>query len=127
MDSIGNMKVQIKDMWFFDDYLNVCFMLNFFSLQKFIFNLVVNEMIFWIKDGYVYLEFCYNNNGSQGRLVFGMVFFKLDDYLLENSELKGIKVLVNFVDGEEKIYIFFYLFIGEDVLGFNFLDLVELK
>lgn len=106
MDSIGNMKVQIKDMWPSDDYLNVRFMLNFPSPQKPILNLVVNEMIPWTKDGYAHLELRYNNNGSQGRLVPGMVSFKLDDYSPENSELKGIKVLVNPVDGEEKTYIF---------------------
>ena len=64
---------------------------------------------------------------SQGRLVPGMVSFKLDDYSPENSELKGIKVLVNPVDGEEKTYIFSYPLTGEDVPGFNPLDLAELK
>lgn len=127
MDSIGNMKVQIKDMWPSDDYLNVRFMLNFPSPQKPILNLVVNEMIPWTKDGYAHLELRYNNNGSQGRLVPGMVSFKLDDYSPENSELKGIKVLVNPVDGEEKTYIFSYPLTGEDVPGFNPLDLAELK
>lgn len=43
------------------------------------------------------------------------------------SELKGIKVLVNPVDGEEKTYIFSYPLTGEDVPGFNPLDLAELK
>mgnify|MGYP001521687868 CR=1 FL=1 len=90
-------------------------------------NLVVNEMIPWTKDGYAHLELRYNNNGSQGRLVPGMVSFKLDDYSPENSELKGIKVLVNPVDGEEKTYIFSYPLTGEDVPGFNPLDLAELK
>lgn len=52
---------------------------------------------------------------------------KLDDYSPENSELKGIKVLVNPVDGEEKTYIFSYPLTGEDVPGFNPLDLAELK
>ena len=127
MDSIGNMKVQIKDMWPSDDYLNVRFMLNFPSPQKPILNLVVNEMIPWTKDGYAHLELRYNNNGSQGRLVPGMVSFKLGDYSPENSELKGIKVLVNPVDGEEKTYIFSYPLTGEDVPGFNPLDLAELK
>ena len=117
----------IKDMWPSDDYLNVRFMLNFPSPQKPILNLVVNEMIPWTKDGYAHLELRYNNNGSQGRLVPGMVSFKLDDYSPENSELKGIKVLVNPVDGEEKTYIFSYPLTGEDVPGFNPLDLAELK
>lgn len=52
---------------------------------------------------------------------------KLGDYSPENSELKGIKVLVNPVDGEEKTYIFSYPLTGEDVPGFNPLDLAELK
>ena len=74
-----------------------------------------------------FTEYPYNNNGSQGRLVPGMVSFKLGDYSPENSELKGIKVLVNPVDGEEKTYIFSYPLTGEDVPGFNPLDLAELK
>ena len=60
-------------------------------------------------------------------LVPGMVSFKLGDYSPENSELKEIKVLVNPVDGEEKTYIFSYPLTGEDVPGFNPLDLAELK
>lgn len=52
---------------------------------------------------------------------------KLGDYSPENSELKGIKVLVNPVGGEEKTYIFSYPLTGEDVPGFNPLDLAELK
>ena len=34
MDSIGNMKVQIKDIWFSNEYMNVRFMLNFPNPQK---------------------------------------------------------------------------------------------
>jgi len=56
----------------------------------------------------------------------------MPSYFLETfteypSELKGIKVLVNPVDGEEKTYIFSYPLTGEDVPGFNPLDLAELK
>lgn len=127
MDSIGNMKVQIRDMWPSSDYLNVRFMLNFPNPQRPILNLVVNEMIPLINDGYAHLELRYNNNGSQGRLVPGLVSFKLGDYSPENSELKGLKILVNPVGGEEKTYTFSYPLTNKDAPDFNPLDLAELK
>ena len=40
MDSIGNMKVQIKDIWFSNEYMNVRFMLNFPNPQRPILNLL---------------------------------------------------------------------------------------
>lgn len=82
--------------------MNVRFMLNFPNPQRPILNLVVNEMIPLVNDGYAHLELRYNNNGSQGRLVPGLVSFKLGSYSPENSELKGLKVLVRPVGGEEK-------------------------
>ena len=110
MDSIGNMKVQIKDIWFSNEYMNVRFMLNFPNPQRPILNLVVNEMIPLVNDGYAHLELRYNNNGSP-----------------ENSELKGLKVLVRPVGGEEKTYIFSYPLTDKSTPDFNLLDLAELK
>lgn len=127
MDSIGNMKVQIKDIWFSNEYMNVRFMLNFPNPQRPILNLVVNEMIPLVNDGYAHLELRYNNNGSQGRLVPGLVSFKLGSYSPENSELKGLKVLVRLVGGEEKTYIFSYPLTDKSTPDFNLLDLAELK
>lgn len=127
MDSIGNMKVQIKDIWFSNEYMNVRFMLNFPNPQRPILNLVVNEMIPLVNDGYAHLELRYNNNGSQGRLVPGLVSFKLGSYSPENSELKGLKVLVRPVGGEEKTYIFSYPLTDKSTPDFNLLDLAELK
>lgn len=70
----------------------------------------------------------YNNNGSQGRLVPGLVSFKLGSYSPENSELKGLKVLVRPVGGEEKTYIISLTRLLTRVrLIFNLLDLAELK
>lgn len=127
VDSIGNTKVQIRDMWPSSDYLNVRFMLNFPSPQRPILNLVVNEMVPLVNDGYAHLELRYNNNGSQGRLVPGMVSFKLGSYSPENSELKGLKILVNPVGGEEKTYTFSYPLTEKEAPDFNPLDLAELK
>ena len=79
------------------------------------------------EDGYVHLELRYNNNGSQGRLVPGLVSFKLGSYSPENSELKGLKVLVRPVGGEEKTYIFSYPLTDKSTPDFNLLDLAELK
>ena len=127
VDSIGNTKVQIKNMWPSPEYLNVHFMLNFPNPQRPILNLVVNEMIPLVDDGYAHLELRYNNNGSQGRLVSGLVSFRLGDYSPENDELKGLKILVNPVGGEVKTYTFSYPLTDKETPNFNPLDLAELK
>ena len=119
--------MQINDIWFSNEYMNVRFMLNFPNPQRPILNLVVNEMIPLVNDGYAHLELRYNNNGSQGRLVPGLVSFKLGSYSPENSELKGLKVLVRPVGGEEKTYIFSYPLTDKSTPDFNLLDLAELK
>lgn len=127
VDSIGNNAVQIRDIWPSVDYLNVRFMLNYPSPQQPILNLVFNEMIPLENDGYAHLELRYNNNGSQGRLVPGMVSFKLGQYGPSNSGLKGLKVLVKTLNNEEKTYTFPYPLSNDASPSFNPIDLSELK
>lgn len=127
VDSIGDKKVQVKDMWPTAKYLNVRFMLNFPNPQQPILNLVVNRMIPLVDDGYAHLELRYNNNGSNGRLVLGLVSFRLGDYTPEESDLKGLKILVNTVSEGEKTYTFSYPLTGNEAPFFNPLDLSELK
>ena len=127
VDSIGNQVVQVRDIWPSDDYLNVRFMLNYPNPQKPILNLVFNEMIPLVDDGYAHLELRYNSNGSAGRLVPGMVSFKLGKYGPSNSSLKGLKVLVKTSAGNEKTYTFSYPLTDEAVPSFTPFDLSELK
>lgn len=127
VDSIGNNKVVLRDMWPSSKYLNVRFMLNFPDPQRPILNLVVNQMIPAANDGYAHLELRYNNNGSNGRLVSGLVSFKLGDYAPDGSELKGLKILVNTVSQGEKTYTFSYPLTGKEAPVFNPFDLSELK
>lgn len=127
VDSIGNNKVQIRDMWPSPEYLNVRFMLNFPDPQQPILNLVVNRMIPLADDGYAHLELRYNNNGSSGRLVPGLVSFRLGAYKPQDSSLKGLKILVNTPTEGEKTYTFSYPLTGKETPSFNPFDLSELK
>ncbi|WP_455671449.1 NigD-like protein [Phocaeicola sp.] len=127
VDSIGNNSVQVRNMWPSVDYLNVRFMLNYPNPQRPILNLAFNEMIPLENDGYAHLELRYNNNGSQGRLVPGMVSFKLGKYGPSNTELKGLKVLVKTSDNGEKTYTFSYPLTNDEAPAFNPIDLSELK
>lgn len=127
VDSIGNNKMIIRDMWPSSEFLNVRFMLNFPNPQRPILNLVVNQMIPLVNDGYAHLELRYNSNGSDGRLVPGLVSFKLRDYAPEGSNLKGLKILVNTVTEGEKTYTFSYPLTKDEVPDFNSTDLAELK
>ena len=102
-------------------------MLNYPNPQKPILNLVFNEMIPLVDDGYAHLELRYNSNGSAGRLVPGMVSFKLGKYGPSNSSLKGLKVLVKTSAGNEKTYTFSYPLTDEAVPSFTPFDLSELK
>lgn len=127
VDSIGNDEVQIREIWPSPEYLNVRFMLNYPNPQQPILNLAVNRMIPLADDGYAHLELRYNSNGSNGRLVPGLVSFELAGYKPENSNLKGLKILVNTLSEGEKTYTFPYPLTGKEVPDFNPFDLSELK
>lgn len=127
VDSIGNNKVEIKDMWPSPEFFNVRFMLNFPNPQRPILNLAVNRMIPLVDDGYAHLELRYNSNGSNGRLVPGLVSFRLGAYAPGNNNLKGLKILVNTATEGEKTYTFSYPLTGKEAPTFNPLDLSELK
>lgn len=119
VDSIGNDKVKIRNMWPSPEYLNVRFMLNFPDPQRPILNLVVNRMIPEADDGYAHLEIRYNDNGSNGQLVPGLVSFKLGSYAPDNNQLKGLKILVNTVGEGEKTCTFSYPFTGNEAPVFD--------
>lgn len=127
VDSIGNNRVQIRDIWPAADYLNVRFMLNYPGQNRPIINLVFNQMIPLEYDGYAHLEIRYNNNGNQSRLVPGLVSFNLGEYGPSNATLKGLKVLVNPLEGGEKTYTFSYPLKNSDIPTFEPIDIAELK
>lgn len=126
-DSIGNNRVQIRDIWPAADYLNLRFMLNYPGQKRPIINLVFNQMNPLENDGYAHLEIRYNNNGNQSRLVPGLVSFKLGEYGPSNTALKGLKVLVNPLEGAEKTYTFSYPLMNNEIPTFKPIDIAELK
>lgn len=107
-DSIGNVPVGIQKMWIGASYLNLNFFINLPEAKQPIINLAVNRIEPPVEDGYAHLQLCYNNNGSTGSLVTGIVSFGLGEYASGNSSYKGLKVLVNLVNKGDTIYTFPY-------------------
>lgn len=102
-DSIGDDKVHITDMWLSGGYLNVEFNMNMPSSKKHLVNLVENTTQTDPNDGYVYLEYRYNNmddvTGYWGRSI---VSFKIGTLI--PTPTKGFKVRINSaVNGEKTI------------------------
>lgn len=107
VDSIGNSKTTITDMWVGADYLNVEFWMVNPSKEKHLVNLVDNRMIAADNDGYAHLEFRYNNMGDEnGRQYRKIVSFDLADYGPVNKDLKGLKVKINSIKNGEKVLTF---------------------
>lgn len=116
VDSIGNSKTTITDMWIGANYLNVEFWMVYPSYKKHMVNLVNNRMLPVDNDGYAHLEFRYNNMGdNKGKTIPGIVSFKLGEYGPSNKALKGLKVKVNSLKQGEKVYTYDY----PDVSGGN--------
>ncbi len=107
-DSIGNVSVDVQKMWIGASYLNLNFYINLPGAKQPIINLVVNRIEPPLEDGYAHLQLCYNNNGSTGRLVSGIVSFNLGEYASGDSSYKGLKVLVNLANKGDTIYTFPY-------------------
>ena len=101
-DSIGDDKVRITDMWVSDNYLNVEFDMNIPSVQKHRVNLVRNTMQNYTEDGYVHLEFRYNDmDDVTGYIARSIVSFRLGNSGPSNVNLQGLKVRINSaVNGE---------------------------
>lgn len=109
VDSIGNSKATITDMWVGADYLNVEFWMVRPSNESHMVNLVDNRMIAPDNDGYAHLEFRYNNMGDdKGSLTQKIVSFNLGDYGPVNKDLKGLKVKINSIKNGEKVLTFDY-------------------
>lgn len=107
-DSIGNDSITIKRMWLGANYLNAEFLMEAPAYEDRMINLVFNRLIPQENDGYVHLEFRYNNLGENNNFqVPGLASFILGEYGPQGgSGYKGLKVKVNSVKGEEKMYTF---------------------
>ena len=106
-DSIGDDKVRITDMWIGGNYLNVEFQMNLPSVNKHRVNLVKNTTVTDPADGYVHLEYRYNDmDDVTGYLARSLVSFDLKDIFLSNNPYKGLKVRINSAINGEKIITF---------------------
>lgn len=121
-DSIGDSKVHIYDMWIGSDYLNVQFRMFAPSTRKHMVNLVRNTTENYPDDGYIYLEYRYNDMGDvSGYFVPGIVSFKLDDidkYIPGGRRAKGIKVRINSAVNDIRTLTFDYEDTTEDIRSF---------
>lgn len=107
VDSIGNSKTTITDMWVGANYLNVEFWMVNPSKESHMVNLVDNRMLSIDNDGYAHLEFRYNNMGDESGAMFRkIVSFNLADYGPMNKDLKGLKVKINSIKNGERILTF---------------------
>jgi len=107
-DSIGNVPVGIQKMWIGASYLNLNFYINLPVPEQPIINLAVNRILPPVEDGYAHLQLCYNNRGSVGKQVSGIVSFNLGEYASKDSSYKGLKVLVNLANKGDTVYTFPY-------------------
>ena len=106
---IGNDPVDILEngMWIGGKYLNVDFRFDIPTQYRHRVSLVKNTLVEWPNDGYIHLEYRYNNQDDlSGNWRRSMVSFYLGDYISETAmkEYKGIKVKINSsVNGEREL------------------------
>lgn len=112
-DSIGDDAINITNMWFVDNYLNIQYQLYHSNNtdKKHMLNLVVNEASDGKndKEGYITLEFRQNANDDE--LIMpgnGLVSFKLDKIANQIPDKKGLNIRVKSLhDGERYLTIDF--------------------
>lgn len=108
-DSIGDDKVRITDMWVSGDYLNVEFQMNLPNANKHRVNLVKNTTVTDPADGYIHLEYRYNDmDDVTSYLAHSIVSFRLGDLSNSVSKSKGLKIRINSAVNGEKIIQFDY-------------------
>ncbi len=103
-DSIGDDKVRITDMWVSGNFLNVEFNMNIPRNTKHRVNLVKNTTKEYPNDGYIHLEYRYNEmNDVTSYIAQSIVSFKLGDWGPSNKDLKGLQIRINSAVNGEKI------------------------
>lgn len=105
-DSIGDDPVRITDMWRSGNYINVEFDMNLPLLNKHRVNLVRNTMKNYEDDGYIHLEYRYNDMDDVTSYIgHSIVSFWLGDLRLMDFSpgFKGWKIRINSAINGEKI------------------------
>jgi len=103
-DSIGDDPVRITDMWVGGDYLNVEFDMNIPGALKHRVNLVKNTTLQYPDDGYIHLEYRYNDmNDVTDYVAHSIVSFKLEDMGVGHTDKKGLKIRINSAVNGEKV------------------------
>ncbi|NDV65549.1 NigD-like protein [Bacteroides sp. 224] len=109
-EGFGNDPADIRDIWIGGHYLNVEFVFNLPKYQKHRVSLVKNTLAEDPEDGYIHLEYRYNDQDDvSGVFRYSMVSFNLSEYINdEATSYKGIKIKANLIDEEEKIYTYLF-------------------
>lgn len=105
----GDDKVSIYDMWIGGDYLNIQFAYFLPQTNAHRVSLVLNTTEEQPEDGYVHLEYRYNDRDDitpYSRM--GMVSFYLGDYAPSTGTRKGIMVKINSAVNGERVLTFEY-------------------
>lgn len=105
-DVFGDDKMNIRDVWVGGNYLNVQFYFNLPRNTPHRVSLVKNTTVEPEEDGYVHLEYRYNDEDDVTNYrAVGMVSFNLGDYApsLAAGTYKGLKIRFNTIDEGVKI------------------------
>lgn len=110
-EEIGNDPVNItkNGIWIGGKYLNIDFLINLPQSQKHRVSLVRNTLVEESEDGYLHLEYRYNDFGDvTGYWRRSIVSFNIGELLTEESmaTYKGIKFKFNFADVGEKVLVY---------------------
>lgn len=105
-EKYGNDKVWVEEMWVGGNYLNVQFRFFLPSYHRHRVSLVKNTTIEDPEDGYIYLEYRYNNEDDETSYWRrSMVSFNLGEYApdVAADEYKGIKIKINSAVNGERV------------------------
>lgn len=105
-ETYGDDEVRIEDMWVGGNYLNIQFRFFLPNHYKHRVSLVKNTTVENPEDGYIHLEYRYNNEDDETSLMRrSLVSFNLGDYAPGEAadQYKGIKIRINSVVNGERI------------------------
>ncbi|NDW09773.1 NigD-like protein [Dysgonomonas sp. 520] len=105
-DSLGYDPIQVKSVWFGDDYLNFRFAFRYNHKTHFV-NLVENKLREYDDDGKIHLELRHNAyEDEQYKDGIGLGAFDIRPYIARYPEAESIGFVIHVQEekGEEKIY-----------------------
>lgn len=115
-EEIGNDPVSLRDIWVGGKYLNIDFNMNLPHTHKHRVSLVRNTLVEDPDDGYIHLEYRYNDyDDVTGYLRRGIVSFNMSELLTEEATTtyKGIKFKINDAQEGEKELVYEFSDKGE--------------